>query len=82
MLSRRTVAVGNELTVVEQSPSIVEVATLKNPCPLYCVCHPHGIDTHYQWSSIPEDERVFADAPVVYVNKCGCYICVRSKLAG
>ena len=59
LLTRGTVAVENELTIVEQSPNVVEV---KSPCPLPCVSHTHGIDTHYQWNFIPENERVFADA--------------------
>ena len=66
---------GNKLVIVEQAPSVVELPSLRDPCPLYCVAHPHHTSTHYKWSTIPDDGQVFVDTSVIFVSKCGCYTC-------
>ena len=63
------------LRIVHQSPTELDIPNLKQPCALWCIPYPCSFKTEYYWYTIPENGDLFADSPVIFVDKPLVYCC-------
>jgi len=63
------------IQITHQSPARVEIPTLKEVYPLYCVVYPHTLEAEYKWCVVPHTPDALPCSPVICTRKPGVYRC-------
>ena len=63
------------IQITHQSPAKVEIPTLNQVCPLYCVVSLHTLEAEYKWCVVPHTSDSLPCSPVIYTKNTGVYRC-------